>query len=433
MPLRVESPRLRRIAERNLHLAALVILAVLLWHSIVSRTSAPNVESGSDSLSRALVHWSTSAAPRGVHVDVRSDISPAQRDWLGALEGAGTHVSWSGQRLAPLAAEADRAADPQGITRVWSAAPPGRMITIGDPIGPLDSVVARDAGGRFALYSAPGVVRVAVGPLIARVAVIDSLSLKRLLVLGRVGWEAKFVIAALEERGWKVDARLSLSPKGDVMQTHSALAVDTSRYSAVIALDSSASDVAPRILGYVRAGGGLILSASAAAAPAFAGAGIGSLGIEARARMPFDSIGSDPRRSLALIPIRAAANAVAIERRDSLVAVAARRLERGRVIVSGYEDTWRWRMAGGEDAVDAHRDWWAGLVAAVAFAGHTSLGAPIGTDEAPYAHLVGRLGPPSVRPAGSSSFPRIPTSWLFALFSLALMTAWASRRLRGAA
>jgi len=125
---------------------------------------------------------------------------------------------------------------------------------------------------------------------------------------------------------------------------------------------------------------------------------------------------------------------VALERRSGRAALAARRIERGGVLIVGYQDTWRWRMAGGGDAVEAHRTWWADLVAAVAYAGR--IPRPLSaasTDEAPFAHLVDRLGPPSA-PTGQTANPAsISQSALFGILAGLLLLGWSSRRLRGAA
>src|SRR5438034_1064430 len=76
----------------------------------------------------------------------------------------------------------------------------------------------------------------------------DTLGLRRLLVLGQAQWETKFTIAALEERGWQVDAHIVVSPKGkgDVRQGDIGV-IDTARYSAVLAVDTTAARYGARI------------------------------------------------------------------------------------------------------------------------------------------------------------------------------------------
>ena len=64
-----------------------------------------------------------------------------------------------------------------------------------------------------------------------------------------------------------------------------------------------------------------------------------------------------PRRALGFFPIVAlASDAVPLESRDGRVIAAARRAGAGRVVQLGYDDTWRWRLAGTGDAPAAHRD-----------------------------------------------------------------------------
>src|SRR6185295_4916066 len=128
-------------------------------------------------------------------------------------------------------------ADPRGSVRVLAASPAGAPVRLADPYGTLDSLRAGAGGGRFLLPWMPNDIQVQSGVLAARTALTDSLRLRRLLVLGAVEWESKFVIAALEEAGWSVDAYLSLSPKGDVTSGVMPV-IDTARYSTVVALDT---------------------------------------------------------------------------------------------------------------------------------------------------------------------------------------------------
>jgi hypothetical protein len=424
--------RLRVALEHTAHVLALAIVAWLLFQSL--RGSPGGAAGAADirSLPAELARWSTVAVPERVHVRIDSAISPAQRDWLAALGAAGARVSWEGDGVMPVAAVAEPVADPGGGTRIWAAAPAGTTVTLDDAYGVLDSMKAGPGGARFLAQSAPREVRVRAGALVARGAVRDSLTFGRLLVLGAVGWESKFVVAALEERGWEVDARLALSPKGDVVQG-GALALDTARYSAVIVLDSSSLVSASRIAPYVRSGGGLVLTAPASVAPALASlrAGTAARGL-LPAVEPFDPEAAEPRRALALAPIALRADALMLQQRDSAVAVAARRVGQGRVIMIGYADTWRWRMGGDEDAVEEHRSWWAGLVAGVAHVNRAPLPGGAVVDEAPLARLVDRLGPASPAPAKATTRHTIPPALLFGVLAAALLLEWLSRRLRGA-
>lgn len=412
----------------------MLAMAILVWLLIQSLRRHPSAAETTDvrALGASLVSWSTSRAPARVHVRIDTALSPVQRDWLAALAAAGTRATWEGKGVLPLASVAEPIADPTGGTGIRVAAPAGATVMLADRFGVLDSVRAGPAGARFLARSAPTAVRVRAGTLVSRALVRDSLTLPRLLVLGQVGWESKFVTAALEEQGWAVDARLALSPKGDVRQGRIAR-IDTARYAAVIALDTTALGYAAQIVAYVRSGGGLVTTTAALAAPALAALRVGTTGAELPEGASFDSVPLSPRRALALVPISLRDDAIPVEHRDSLVAVAARRVERGRVAAIGYADTWRWRLGGGDDAVERHRAWWADLVASVAHVGRIRRASTEPVDEAPMAHLVERLGAPAPPPAGIDPRHGIPRSWQFGLFAAALLLEWASRRLRGAA
>ncbi len=102
----------------------------------------------------------------------------------------------------------------------------------------------------------------------------------------------------------------------------------------------------------------------------------------------------------------------------------------------GYEDTWRWRMGGGDGAVRDHRVWWTNLVSTIAYvrrlprAGVTVTP----TDEAPLIGLVAAIGPR----ASTAAIANLSTNtsdlnaWLLVLLALALLGEVTSRRLRGA-
>jgi hypothetical protein len=110
-------------------------------------------------------------------------------------------------------------------------------------------------------------------------------------------------------------------------------------------------------------------------------------------------------------------------------------VDAGRVVQTGYDETWRWRMSGGEEAVAAHREWWSRLVAAVAYAPLVPrASAPSALDETPLASLIDALGPAA--PLDSRLVPRTNDAritWtLFALVVASLLAEWTSRRLRGA-
>lgn len=419
--------------ERIARGLALLLLLWLLVDQFRGRTEPLRASVRAQDLTAQLSRWSTATEPASVHIEFAGSIAPFQRDWLAALSGGGSRVTWGPNRGVPLALAVEPVADPAGGVRAWIAAPSGTRVLVEDPAGPLDSLPAAGGGGRFLVRSNPAELRARSGGSVAGSSVTDSLVLGRLLLLGRAGWETKFVAAALEERGWKLDARLRLSPRGDVRQG-TAGPIDTARYAAVLVLDSIGNNEAQAVARFVREGGGAVIAASSAGASTLAALSAGRPGASLPGREPFDSTLSEPRRNLELAPLAPGEDAVVLERRGNAAAVAARRVERGRVVITGYRDTWRWRMGGGEAAVQAHRDWWADLVAGVAYAGRITRRPTPVTDEAPLATLIDRLGPATGAPAGPGQGRGLGLSraWLFGLLAAALLLEWSSRRLRGA-
>jgi hypothetical protein len=431
---------MRSRVEWLLRASAAALLVWALWRAVVPVGAPAVAQTDATSLRGALERWTTSSPPRSVRVTLDGGVVPAgyARQWLVALRRDGAAVRW-GQRQDPMtplmasAIDVEPVADPHGATRVEVAAPAGAEVTVRDAIGPFDSlrVMRGDAGVSVLIPATLRTVDGVVGGTPARGAVVDSLTIRHLLVLGRAGWESKFLVRALEERGWAVDLRLGVAPRNDVIQGPGA-PIDTARYAAVIAVDSSAAPAASRIAAYVRAGGGLVIVGSAARV--FRPLDSGTPG----PRLRNDGVLSDtaPRRSLGLYPVTALVPAaVVLERRGDAVAVAARRVGQGRVVQVGYDDTWRWRMAGGDSSVARHRAWWAAIVASAAYAPRTARATPSDVDAAPLVHLVEALGrPASPTPAvGSARPPFDPTRspWVFGALLAALLAEWASRRLRG--
>lgn len=423
--------RLRRWAERAAHAIGIAIIAWLLVDSLRPDDAAPTQVAETASLPTELHRWSTTGAPQRVHLRVNRAVPPAQRDWLAALARAGSVVTWEGDEFPALALEIEPVVDPGGGTRVRAAAPSGTALQLMDPLGVIDSLTSGVAGVSFTTSSPLASAAIGTGDYASASAIRDTVLLGHLLIVGRVGWESGMVMGALEERGWAVDASLALSPRGDVMQGNPAASLDIDRYSAVLVFDTVAIKDPARLVRYVRDGGGLIVNARAAASPALAPLRPGRAGRVSDALEPFDTVAADPRRSLALTEIVPGPEAVALEERDGRVAVAARRVERGRVVALGYADTWRWRMAGGEGSPERHRAWWAGLVASVAHAERLPLPRYATTDEAPLVEMVRQLGEPDVLLEAVATPGSIPRELLFALLAAALLLHWLSRRLRG--
>ncbi|MEP7001422.1 MAG: hypothetical protein ABI969_13140, partial [bacterium] len=205
---------------------------------------------------------------------------------------------------------------------------------------------------------------------------------------------------------------------------------DTARYDAVVMLDSSAADLAPTIARYVATGGGLVVDGSALAleplralAPARA-----SDRLPGRILLAEDSVTPRDLPLRALTAVRL--DAITLERQAAGPALAARRAGMGRVLAVGYDESWRWRMLGGNGGVAAHRRWWSSAVGSVAPERSRMSSAP--GDAAPLASLVSALGAPSnaVEGRARATGSALPLMLLL-LIAACLLVETASRRFRG--
>ena len=431
MRLRVD--RVRRVAELVLRAIALTALAAMLWRALRPAPSAKREVAGGN-IDASLRRWTTSP-PGEMHVVFEAAPSEVSRAWIRALVRAGTPARWSSPReIAPAAVTAEPAPEPYGATRVRLASAAGEPVGVSDAAGLIDSL-PQGGSTELELAAIAGEIRAASPTFTATTASQDSITLKPVLVLGMAGWESKFTIAALEERGWHVSSRVRVAPRIEVTQGTLGT-IDTSRYSAVIALDSSAASSAGEIARYARSGGGVVLVGSTAGSGAFAAIAPGSIGRRI-AGVAGAVASADPRSGLGAFAVTSIrADAVPLESRDRAVIVAARRVGLGRVLQLGYDETWRWRMGGGDEAATAHREWWSRLVAAVAYAPvvRRASAGDVGVDETPLASLIDALGP-AVPLDTSLKPPRDETGTtrlLFAVAIVALLLEWTSRRLRGA-
>jgi hypothetical protein len=427
--------RLPRDPRRWFELAARVAaIALVAW--MIVRALAPaarvSIEERSDSraLSSALTAWTLAPVPTSVHVTFATAPRARELDWLRALAGAGVRVGWSGDSIPPTAVEVAARTDPAGGVRAFVAAPPGSHATLSDAVGLLDSVTVGAGVNALTVPMASGALDVAIGDQHARAGAPDSVLPRQVVVLGAAGWEGKFVVASLQERGWKVSSRLRVAP-GIFASQGMPLALDTAHTGAVIALDSSAASYGVAITAFERSGGGVVLAGDAPLAPAFRAISAGRAG----ARVPAASISfasATPRRALGFYPVLSiASDAVALESRDGRIAAAARRVGAGRVVQLGYDETWRWRLAGTGDAPAAHRDYWSSVVAAAAYRATARTAATL-EDAAPLASLHAALGDPTVAHGALAIVgARLPW-WMFAALAVLLLAEWGSRRLRGA-
>lgn len=407
--------QLERLLRSLALLALLASLGIALWDALRGDAGEPPRR------------WAIEGTP-----------SPVVRDSLAALQRAGNKVEWKGT-VAPLMAMAEPVREPGDRWRVAvvNAAP----VEVRDSLGPIDSL---DAPGAITTEAVRGGVRVVAGGTEARVTPSDSITLGRIAVFGRAGWEPRFTIAALEEAGWQVDARLTLGRDRDVLQGEFVL--QRARHAAVIVFDTaSLVREGPLLARFVREGGGLILAGEAVTAdvPALRSvAGARVLRLEPPETRSF--AGHEPTHALPLRVLGSRrADAVLVESREGLPAIVARRVGAGRIVQMGYGDTWRWRMEGEGRAVEEHRTFWSRTVGlAVVATSHPRSAMVDGVpaprdaardDPAPRAALFHALGAPTEVVGAASMTPRTLPRWIGLLILVLFVAEWASRRGRGAA
>jgi hypothetical protein len=416
----------REWAEALCRAAAFLVLAFLIFRvAFGTQVTAPEKVVARIS---ELPSLTRGGSIPNIHFTLEGVPSTLQRDWQRALRSTGSSISWSGNAQ-PLAVSAAPNANPEGGHTLTAYYGGTGVVQVRDAISAIDSATSSSHFVSFPVAVSSGPARTIAGHDSASLPLMDSVILRPVLVIGKAGWETKFVLAALEEAGWKTNAIIFVAPSV-ITSEGSAAPIDTARYSAVVALDESASPRAREIIAFVGSGGGLVLAEDAARSAAFA-----SLRVSTTAPVPRQS-SSDAdtvsRVSARFAHLDLAPTAVAIESHGRNVAVGAIRANFGRVIQTGFTDTWRWRMQGTQQSLIDHRDWWSGLVSKVAYAPRFSFTA-LADDGAPYADLVSIAGPPLTRYNESS---RLDDSlnelfWILLLFSL-LLVEWTSRRLRGA-
>lgn len=416
-----------------LRVLSVAIIAFMFWQSLDHGPVDSIVSGKTANLRTALRDWTRSGiAPNRISVQLDSVPSRRDRDWLAALRASGSNVSWNGS-LPAVGFDVQPVASPSGGYRMLVSAPAGSSVVISDAIGPIDTLHAVSGGASVNVRSASGEVTATTAGTTARATLPDTLKIRRVLVIGDADWESKFVVAALEEDGWKVDAQTHLAPGVSVTQG-SVTPIDTSRYSAVIALDHSAAPYASEITRFANMGGGVVIGAGAAGLESLSPLRAGAPGRIDVASATASEPGSVTLQSLSVLPVSAMkSDAIPLDRRGGNIAVAARRSGGGRVIQLGYVDTWRWRMSGGENSVADHRKWWTSSVAGVAYAPASAPTVSETADNAPLARLIESLGKPT--PAAkaplASTAASISLWWLFAILSLSLLAEWVSRRTRG--
>jgi hypothetical protein len=407
-------------------IGAFALLGWLLGTSVVSSAGRRAETASAADVERRLPAWTRLPSSVALHVTLDATPSNAAVDWLSALRHSGRSVTWTGAPP-PLAVTAEPLADPRGGTRIDVAAASGSSVRLHDDASVLDSVRVANLGAVVTSPVVVGRIAASVRGETASVRAPDSSRLRSIVVVGGAGWEGKFIVAALEERGWPVATRFVVAPNADVGQ-RGPLSLDTAHVAAVIAVDTLLRGVGRDIDRYVRSGGGLILAGSSSLAASAAPLAPGMLGPRLRpAVLPADTIGLG---ATGFYPVASLArDAIALERRAGGVAIAVRRVGAGRVMQVGYDDSWRWRMAGGPGSDAAHRDWWSRLVSSVAYA--PPFGDQAGTSTAPLAAMVARLGPSRPLPASARGASLVDRRIYMTLIIILLLAEWGSRRLRG--
>jgi len=440
----IAAERALPIIQGVLHAVAIVCMALVLWvvtapaaRGTLRLAVAPN---GSIDLPPSVLLRS---AAETLDVALAGVPDARLRATLRALRGSGHLVRLFAPRPLPaLATAAEEEWRATGGTRIQLVSSDSALASLGDAAGLIDSVHIAAAGLQprsgplqGALAVDAGAVRAFVAPLVA-----GAPATARVLVLGDATWESRFLVASLEEAGWPVDAGLTLAPRVTITQGVPPLP-SRARHALVVILPGASPVAVSRLPGFVRDGGGLVIVGESSRIPALAPLRAGSPGESIAGELGAEASAA-PRRGLDLVPIASqAAGSVVLERRDGVLAVAARRVGAGRVVQVGYANSWLWRMAGGDDAPIAHRRWWTSLLASA-----VPLSAPVSRimtaaesdtlTAAPVAALASALGLPTVRDAGVTSSRRdvrasLDLRWLLCAGLVSLVASWVLRRWRG--
>ena len=415
--------------ELGCRLAAFALLGWLLGESLIPSPERRLERASTTAIGSRLAEWTRAPSSVRLHADLATTPDAWIVDWLAALAHSGHAVTWSGSPPA-VAMSSEALADPRHGVRVDVAAPSRTPVVLRDSASVIDSVRVNQLGATVVTPFVVGLVRGDAGGQRFSAAAPDSARLRDIVVIGDAGWEGKFIVSALKERGWPVIARFHVAPSVDVAQGVTP-PLDTSRVAAVVAIDTTVQSLGAALERFVRSGGGLVLAGPASLAAAVAPLRAGSLDARTRpSALPTDTIGLGATGFYPVTALRA--DGVALDRRAGAIAVAARRVGAGRVLQIGFDDSWRWRMAGGPGSEVAYGDWWARAVASVAYlpaATPRITNSPAAS--APTAHLIDRLGPS--RPIAADKTPRPPVDrrLLLALIMILLLAEWSSRRMRG--
>jgi hypothetical protein len=387
---------------------------------------APPVTVRAAELSGAL-QAATTRPTAALHVELDAPPGPAERAWARALRVAGSRISWrADSSIAPVAISVDPIGTPRGGL-AWRALAP-RGAEVRDTVGTLWRT--EEAGAVEATTLSASALAVVTGRHVARPPEVDAAApTQRVRVVGRAGWEPRFVAEALRAAGWvvEVDFTVTAAPSPVGVRTATGRApLDTATHAAVVLVGGDA--VAPaRLKEFVRAGGGLVLLGEAIGHPA--ATELRPAVIDGELPPTPGALATEaPRRALKGWRLRPRHDGVVIEAREASAVVVGRREHLGRVLAVGYDETWRWQMEGTEGSDVAYARWWSGLVASVSRARGVPPTGP--GDPAPLASWHAALGGPGAPPP-SPILARWDDRWLVGLALLGFVSAWLSRRLRG--
>jgi hypothetical protein len=415
----------RRRLELGCRIGAFALLGWLIGTSLfpAPRRAVERASAG-DVLAR-LPSWTRTPSSVALHGALEAAPSPLALTWLADLRHAGHGVTWSGSPPAAVVV-AEPVVAPNGGVRVNVAAPANSRVTVGDVAGTIDSARVAGLGATFTLPLTVDSLMLRINQQPLTIARPKDMPVRAVLVVGGAGWEGKFAASALEERGWTVVTRFAVAPSVDVRAAEQPQ-IDTAHFAVIIAIDSTVAALGPAVQRFVEQGGGLVLAGASAGARSVSPLAAGSVGARIRRNVAAnDTIGLGTTGFFPMTSVRE--DAVALQRSASGVAIAARRVGAGRVVQVGYDDSWRWRMAGASGSEAAHREWWSRVVSSVAYA-PAMLADEAKIFDAPVASLFGHLGPP--RPAPVASSGNVDPRILLAIIFLLLLVEWTSRRLRG--
>jgi hypothetical protein len=439
------SPRVGlRTVGRALHALGVVSVGLMLWRLLTPAPVRPfaTTVSANGALEASLATL-VRARTDSIDVTIAGAPTPAVRATLRALRASGRHVEIRADHALPAVAmslESEWRAS--GGTRLTVASDSAIAIVARDAAGLLDSIPLDTSGLQLRTGPVQSVVRVETpvlralsSPLVASEPVVA-----RVLIAGAASWESKFVTAALEEAGWPMDVAVSLAPRVTVGQG-AARVPSRARHAIVIVLPGAPSSVTTALPAFVRQGGGVVLVGDAARLESVAMLRAGAPGSMV-AGEPGAEASERPRHGLDVVPITSLVrSAVPLEWRDGRVTLAARRIGAGRVVQVGYENSWIWRMAGGDDAPAAHRRWWSALLSGIVPVSAPRLSVTVDAehdtlDAAPLAALVRDLGRPitsraAVRVQAPAFASALDLRWLLALALASFVGAWVIRRWRG--